>query len=480
MFFGRDDTLSEMQALWGKRVGSLVTCRGRRRIGKSTLIEEFARRSDAHFINIEGIRPDGKVDNAAELFNFMKYLALRTETAEESASNWAEAFQRLDEKISDDRRTVVLLDEISWMGHFDDRFSDDLRIAWESRWKKHDRLIVVLCGSVSSWIKENIVDNRAYMGRRSADYVLGELPLCECVKFWGDSVSRTSEREIFDVLSITGGIPRYLEEINPSLTADENIRLMCFRQKSPLRIDFDEMFRDVIVDQSAFTERVLRCLVCGPKTATELAKELGVAKNGHISAACERLAEAGFVSPDPGRNPESGALVREVKYRLRDNYTRFYLKYIEPVKSIIDAGSYEFVSLRQLDEWNAVTGLAFENLIVNHYREFLPALGLANALVVSAAPYRKGPDKRRRTKGCQIDLLIQTKQTVCLVEIKRRKSLGNEVVKSMDAALSCLSRPKGVSFRTALVYSGSLAATVRAGGYFNATVDVGEMLGIRR
>jgi len=480
MFYGRDDILTEMMALWGKRTGSLVTCRGRRRIGKSTLVEEFARRSSARFINIEGIRPDGKVDNAAELASFMKYLAIRTGTEEAGAANWAVAFQRLDEQITDDCRTVVLLDEISWMGHFDDRFADDLRIAWESCWKKHPRLIVVLCGSVSSWIKENIVDNRAYMGRRSADYVVGELPLCDCVRFWGASASRTSEREILDVLSVTGGIPRYLEEINPALTAEENIRLMCFRQNGPLRIDFDEMFRDVIVDQPDFTEKVLRCLVDGPKTATELSEELGIVKNGHISAACQRLEEAGFVAADPGRNPETGACVREVKYRLRDNYTRFYLKYIEPVKDVIDAGSYAFASLRQLDGWNAVMGLAFENLVVNHYREFLPALGLGNALVVSAAPYRKGPDARRKLKGCQIDLLIQTRQTICLVEIKRRKSIGNEVVRSMDAALSRLSRPSGVSFRTALVYSGSLAPMVSAGGYFNAAVDVGTVLGIRR
>ena len=59
MFFGREDQIRQLEALWDKRVSSFVTCRGRRRVGKSTLVEEFARRSGARFIKIEGVRPPG-------------------------------------------------------------------------------------------------------------------------------------------------------------------------------------------------------------------------------------------------------------------------------------------------------------------------------------------------------------------------------------------------------------------------------------
>ena len=98
-------------------------------------------------------------------------------------------------------------------------------------------------------------------GRRSLDVVVPELPLAECVKFWGKSATRIDRREIVDVLSVTGGIPRYLEEINPGASANENIRRLAFRPKGVLREDFDEMFSDVITSLPTLTEAVLRTLL---------------------------------------------------------------------------------------------------------------------------------------------------------------------------------------------------------------------------
>ena len=154
------------------------------------------------------------------------------------------AFIRLAKEIKPREKTVVLLDEVSWMAHGDPTFAATLKIAWDNHFKEHDRLILVVCGSVSAWIRENIIDNGAFYGRRSLDIVVPELPLSECVKFWGDAVERVSVRDIVDVLSVTGGVPRYLEELNPGLSAQENIRKMCFLPKAPLRVDFDEMFAD--------------------------------------------------------------------------------------------------------------------------------------------------------------------------------------------------------------------------------------------
>ena len=477
MFFGREDVLDEMMALWGKRVSSLVTCRGRRRIGKSTLVAEFARKSSARFIRLEGLRPKRGFSNEDELRNFATFLSLQSDDPGEPCANWAKAFKALDGQIRDGERTVVLLDEISWMGCFDPHFADILKIAWDTMFKRHDRLVMVQCGSVSSWIRDNIIDNSAYLGRRSGDFVIGELPLRDCVKFWGEAARSISPMDILDVLSVTGGVPRYLEEINPSLSASENVRRMCFTRKSPLREDFDEMFSDVITAQPTFTGQVLRQLVDGPRTATEIAAALGLEKGGNTSAALDRLVEAGLVARDHGRNPETRKPVRERRYRIKDNYSRFYLKYVEPVKDVIDDGSYSFTTLEQLKGIHSVFGLAFENLIVNHYREILSRLGLAKALVESAAPFSKRPvHTSGDAHGCQIDLLIQTAESCCLVEIKRRKEIGDEVVDEMKAKIAALSLPAQASVRTALVYAGHLAPTVEAAGYFASVIDVRELL----
>ena len=478
MFYGRSGILGDLSALFRKRTSSLVTCRGRRRIGKSTLIETFAARSDAAFIKIEGLRPAPKLGNAAQLAHFAKQLASQTGGDASPPTDWLNAFLRLDKEIADNRRTVVLLDEVSWMAHYDPTFAGTLKIAWDNRLKKHPRLILVVCGSVSTWIRDNIVESGTFYGRRSLDVVVPELPLSECVKFWGKAASRIDRREILDFLSVAGGIPRYLEEIDPSATAAENIRRLCFRPKGVLREDFDEMFSDVVTKQPNFTSTILRCLADGPKNAAEIAAEIGMERGGRVSGALEQLAECGFASADEGNNPATGRPLREKRYRLRDNYARFYLKYIEPAKAVIDADAFTFGGLDALEGWNAIAGLAFENLVVNNYRELLAPLGLGAAQIVSAAPYRRVGDRSGAGNGVQVDLLLQTRRSVCLVEVKRMREIGRDVIDEMQEKVRRMPRRNGCSIKTALVYDGNLAPIVEADGYFDAIVPFGQLLGL--
>ena len=127
-FYGRDELLIDLDSLWGKNSPSLVTCRRRRRIGKSTLIARFAELSNARFIKIEGERPDVDMSNEDELATFAEQLSLYVGEDVPVAKNWLNAFKSLD-NVLDDRRTVVLLDEVSWLAYFDKRFAAVLKIA---------------------------------------------------------------------------------------------------------------------------------------------------------------------------------------------------------------------------------------------------------------------------------------------------------------------------------------------------------------
>ena len=477
-FYGRRDLEQRLEDLTGKHVSSFVTCRGRRRIGKSTLIEHFARKIGARFIKIEGLKPCSGLRNEDELRTFAEQLSEQTESELATPANWLFAFKRLDREIENDVRTVVLLDEVSWLGQYDKTFSGTLKIAWDNMFKKHDRLIFVVCGSVSTWIRDNIIDNKAFYGRRSLDLIVKELPLSECVRFWGDAATRIPTREIFDILAVTGGVPKYLEEINPALSAAENLRRMCFHPKSPLRVDFDEMFTDVITKQPSFTAKVLRALVDGPCSLTEIADKLGVVKSGNITDSLVQLVESGLLSVDGGKNPVTGTSVREQRYRIKDNYARFYLKYIEPVKDAIDSGAFVFSGLNALKGWPSVMGLAFESMVVNHVRDLLVPLHLENALVTSAAPYVKKGSSKTGVAGCQIDLLIQTAESFCLVEIKRKARIGLEIIEEMKRKVAAFPSVRGKAVRTALVYDGDLDPVVPAQGYFDAVVSFDGLLGL--
>ncbi len=477
MFYGREELLEELSGLFRKRTASLVTCRGRRRIGKSTLIERFAEREGARFLKIEGRRPGPGLGNGDELEAFAKQLAAQSDAERGAPANWLDAFRRLDGQLGWQRKTVVLLDEVSWLGGYDGSFADDLKVAWDGWFKKHDRLVMVLCGSVSAWIRENVIDNTAFLGRRSLDLVVPELGLADCAKFWGHAAGRVGTREILDVLSVTGGVPRYLEEIDPGAGALENIRRLCFRPNAVLRTDFDEMFRDTVGREREFSARVLRRLAEGAASATEIAAALGEGKGGRTAGTLARLGEAGFAAQDDAADPETGRTPRERRWRLRDNYARFYLKYIEPAKAAIDAGAFDRTPLEALPGIEGTMGLAFENLVVNHARELLPLVGMRGVLATSVSPWRRRGTKGGR-KGVQIDLLARGPRVACVVEVKRRRELGREVIDEVETKVRAVRWPAGTAVRTALVYEGRLSPGVEADGYFDALVPFGRLLGL--
>lgn len=477
MFVGRKAELERLQTLWTKSVASLVTIRGRRRIGKSTLVLEFAKRSRAKFVKLEGLQPVDGVNNESQLAAFDKQLFRQTKVKCLKSSCWFDAFNSLNESLPKKGKTVVLLDEISWMGKFDPGFAGELKQAWDNWFSKRDDLIVFLCGSVSSWIDKKIVKSKAFLGRPSMNLVLQELPLNECLEFWGRAAGRISTREIIDVLSVTGGVPEYLENINPSLTADENIKALCFRPGALLVSEFEDIFNDTLDANLGLKRKMLYALAENKLTASELAEELRMENNGHISDNLNELELAGFIMKDDGINPASGKKCNQVKYRIRDNYTRFYLKYIEPKKNLIEKDSFEFLSLEQLPAWNTILGLQFENLVMSNLSSLMREIGLNHALITSAAPYIQ--NKTKRQQGCQIDLLIQTAKSVYIAEIKRRNIIDESVIDEVEEKIKRLKLKKGKSVRPVLIYEGNLSKRVPADAFFSYIVSADNLLGRR-
>ena len=477
MFIGREEQLKQLGDLWRRDVASLVTCRGRRRIGKSTLIAEFASRSHVRFLKLEGLPPRKGVTNEMQLEVFARQLAEQTQSPFEPLTNWFDAFARLDKHIDKRAKTVVLLDEISWMGKFDVNFPGHLKYAWDNRFSKKPKLIVVLCGSVSSWIDKYILKSKGFVGRPSLNLVVPELSMRESYTFWTKrgSGSRVSTSAVVDILSITGGVPKYLESIEPALDANANISKLCFRPGGLLVDEFDEIFDDSLDENLGFKKKRLMALAEGSKSPSELAGSLQVEVGGFISGNLVGLETAGFVAKDEGINPQNGKRSSLVRYRISDNYTRFYLKYIEPNRSLIKRGAYNFMSVEQLPGWNPILGLQFESLICNNLVGVLKALDLDRTLLLSAAPYRQGETKR--LKGCQIDLLLQTRRAVYVIEIKRRKSIGEEIVDEVREKMARLKVRRGMSVIPVLVYEGHVSARVEADGFFARMIPAEDILG---
>ena len=472
MFVGRKKHLSDLSRLMRKKSASLVTCRGRRRIGKSTLVREFAKKA-ARFIEIEGLPPRKGIGNQHQLQAFSRQLSHQTDLPSLTLENWPQAMQLLASVIKNEW-TVVLLDEISWMGGYDPDFPGHLKTAWDTVFKKYPKLILVLCGSVSSWINDNILNNTGFVGRDSWDIILEGLPLCECNLFWRSARKRIDSSEKLDVLSVTGGVPKYLEEIDPGVTAEENILRLCFRKQGILFREFEQIFSDVFGKRADNYREIVSTLAYGRKTVSEISNALGKERSGHLSSYLQDLTLGGFIARDTVFKPQTGKNARTEKYRLCDNYSRFYLRYIAPNRERIEKNLMLGMSLDQLPQWETIMGLQFENLVLNNIHSLKTFMNIGNAPLLAAAPYFQKPTTRR--KGCQIDLLMRTKNTLYAIEIKRRKSIDISVIEEMREKVRRLPPLRNLSVRMALIYAGWLDPGIEKEDYFDFLIPFEQLL----
>ena len=204
-YIGRPDEREEFSRLLQRKTAALVTCQGRRRIGKSRFINECAEEAE-HFLGFMGLAPRPELAMEHQLDEFAMQLARQTKAPQVKLENWSVAFQLLASQLPATGSVVVLLDEISWMAIGAPDFAGQLKTAWDLHFSRRPRLMLVLCGSVSSWIEENILNNTGFVGRCSWQFRLGPLPLPECAEFWGKRGNRISTEDKVRLLAVTGGV----------------------------------------------------------------------------------------------------------------------------------------------------------------------------------------------------------------------------------------------------------------------------------
>ncbi|MGD9108657.1 MAG: ATP-binding protein [Gammaproteobacteria bacterium] len=473
-FIGRDNELSELKRFLDKNTASLIVVRGRRRIGKSRLIEEFAK--NHQFLSFAGLAPTKHTTKQSELDEFSKQFSEETGLPPAKFEDWNTAFTYLAQ-FTQNNRVIIALDEISWMGSKDSDFLSKLKNAWDKKFKKNHKLILILCGSASAWIKKNILSSTGFVGRISYKLKLEELPIQDCKNFWGNSSKNISSYEKLKILSVTGGIPKYLEEINPNLTAEENIKNLCFTNGALLVDEFKQIFNSLFLHNSEMYKKIVRTLANGSKENEEICRTIGIQQTGKISGYLEELVLAGFVNRDYTWNIKTGLDYNKIfKYRLSDNYLRFYLKYIEKYLTQIERNTYTLTSLTSLPGWFTIIALQFENLVINNKNYLFNQLGLKPDDIINANPFFQR--KTLRQPGCQIDYMIQTKSNCLYIcEIKFSKNtIGCEVIKEVQIKIDRLKIPRGFSCRPVLIHVNGVSKELINNKYFNKIIDFDEVL----
>jgi len=472
-FIGREEELEGLKKLLKKDGSSLVVIEGRRRIGKSRLVKEFAKGHT--FYEFSGLAPNESTTLQSQLDDFARQISMQTGMPEIKADDWSKLFLLLAEKIKQGRM-IVLFDEITWMGSKDPDFLEKFKRAWDMHFKNNPKLIFILCGSMSIWIEKNILSSTGFVGRISYRLSLEELPLSACNQFWKKTGDKISSYEKLKILSVTGGVPRYLEEIKPTLSAEENIKDMCFSRGGPLVNEFKEVFSDLFSKRSATYKKNVQILASGSLEIKKICGQLKIQQTGYISECLDDLIKSGFVTRDYTWHLKSGEISRLSHYRLSDNYLRFYLKYIDKYRLKIENNEFALKSITSLPGWEGVMGLQFENLVLKNRAYIKNSLRVRPDEIVSDNPYFQR--KTVQGPGCQIDYLIETKfGTLYVCEIKFTKhEIGLEVIGEMRKKLLSFKYPKGFSCRPVLIHANGIKDEVVESDYFSDIIDFGELL----
>ncbi len=467
-FHGRRFYEDQFARLFKPQKGSLVVVQGRRRIGKSAFVKHCGQTHADHYLKFEGLAPRENIGQAEQLAAFAQQLAAQTSFPQMQLESWPQAFQLLASALPSQGKTVLLLDEISWMAVGEKDFAGQLKIAWDTHFSLKAQLVLVLCGSISSWIESNLLQSAGFVGRCSWVFTLPPMPLPECILFWGKRANRMSTWEKIRLLSITGGVPRYLEEIQPALTAEQNIHRLCFDPGGLLFREFEDLFSSVFSRRAERYRKICRALSGASQTLTQLSTMLKLERGGLLTAALHELEGAGFVTADTLFDPAGGREQRVSLYRLSDNYTRFYLRYVEPEKKRIAAGLWRHRSLEAMPAWDTVMGLQFENLVISNREALLQQLQLTTAAVLNYGPYYQ--KKTQRKEACQVDLLIRTRRSIYVVEIKLRQTIPHNTIDEVEEKIRRLKLPKGTPCRRVLVYHGELEPRLVSEDYFDFLV----------
>jgi len=267
-----------------------------------------------------------------------------------------------------------------------------------------------------------------------------------------------------------------LEQIEPQLSADDNIKKLCFRKDGILVNEFDKIFHDLFFKQIDVYKRLVMTLAKGSQAFNEICKEMSYEKGGILSGYLDNLITAGFAQRDYTWIPKTGKMSRLSHFRLKDNFLRFYLKYIEPNRSKIDLDMFQDIAMSSLPGWDALMGLQFENLVLHNRRLIRKLLHCRPEDIIFDNPYFQR--KTTSHEGCQIDYMIQTRQKLLYTcEIKfSRHAIKGEVVQEMKDKLNRLVLPRGFACAPVLIHVNGVDDAVSDADYFFSLIDFASLL----
>ena len=468
MFVGRKNELKLFNDAYRSKKDELIVLYGRRRIGKSSLVKCFAEKKKFYyeFEALEGETTHGQINH------FSQQLKKQIDDPILDSvrfSNWEQVFTYLTEKIIKRKtraKKILFLDELPWMAAGRIRLVSLLKYYWDNHWKgKH--VMLILCGSVASFMVKKVLHSNALYGRTTIEILLKGFSAEEAAYFLSKKRSR---EETLNYQLVFGGVPKYLEQINPNQSFNQNMNTLCFSPHGIMLKEVERIFYSQFREPRTYL-KIINLLKNGIFSLGEISSRTKIPSGGGLKQYLKNLERAemirSFVPFDRSGNSKFK------KYTLADEFLVFFFKYIEPNLRVIKESSsrrlFETLTQNSFDIW---LGFAFERFCLKHAGMLAVVMDFADDLLL-ASPYFKRNDER-----FQIDLLYKRSDRVITVcEIKHQNiKIGTHIIPEMQRKCALLKVPRGYAFEKALISLYGPDNSLKDTGYFHHFVTLDDIL----
>lgn len=402
MLIGRKAQKAELLETFESEYSEFVAVYGRRRVGKTFLIRETF---DYQFtFEHAGVANSGF---AEQLYAWKSSLNDAGQNIKEAPTNWIEAFDMLKDVIraSKAKKKVIFIDEMPWMDTPRSRFVSALEFFWNSWASARKDVLLIVCGSATSWIVNNIFKNHGGLHNRVTHRIFVE-PFClaECEEYVQSRNVEMSRYDIIECYMVMGGIPFYWSLLERGLALDQNIDNLFFSANGKLRYEFNELYDSLFRNPDKYIVVVTALSYRKSGMSRDEIVEMGkIPNNGNLTKILDDLEHCGFIS----KYHSFGQNKYNIIYRLMDNFTLFYFKYITQNNQNDENFWSNSYNTPTRNSW---IGVAFERVCFQHIPQIKQALGIAG-ITSSVCSWRILPVDKE-DKGAQIDMLIDRADNV--------------------------------------------------------------------
>lgn len=413
LFVGREKELQLLREYIGSPQSEFIAVYGRRRVGKTFLIQKVV--GDGCAFYAAGMNG---VSMRMQLSNFMQGISKKCPDVH-LAKSWLDAFIALENYLESlpDGKKIVFIDEMPWMDSPRSNFISGLEHFWNSWASWRDDIKLIVCGSATSWIINNLIKNRGGLHNRVTHKILVKpFTLRECRSYFVARGFRLSAKQIAECYMVLGGVPFYLSKMDKGESVPQNIDRLIFAPDGELRDEFQSLYNSLYKNAENHIKIVTALATKGKGlTRSELVKLTRIADNGKFSTKLEELENCGFIrSYEPFRSKRNGfdaVQSPDTLFQLVDPFTLFYFQVVR--KAAANDPNY-WSNSQKSHVFSTWSGLSFEMLCLNHSEQIKAALGISGVTANVCSWFGKGANR-----SAQIDLLIdRADNTVNICEMK--------------------------------------------------------------